>query len=205
MNILHLDSSILGKQSVSRELSAQIVASLTAENPNASVTHRDLAAEPIDHLSIDALSAAQLEAEQRSPAQRDAFALNETLLAELFAADVLVVGLPLYNLGIPSQLKAWIDRVAQSGRTFRYTDQGPEGLVTGKRVILASARGGVYSQGPAANMEHQESHLLAVFGLLGLTDVEVVRAEGVNMGEEYKAQALDGAHERIAALVAEPA
>ncbi|MDB2448763.1 FMN-dependent NADH-azoreductase [bacterium] len=197
MNILHLDSSILGGQSVSRQLSAQVVARLTSHNPGAQVVHRDLAAEPIAHLDMTALSAAQVPAEQRSAAQTAQFELTETLLNELFAADVIVIGLPFYNFGMPSQLKAWIDRIAQAGRTFRYTENGPEGLVTGKKVILASSRGGVYSEGPAAAMEHQESHLAAVFGLLGLSDVVTVRAEGVNMGDDFKTQALAAAGEQI--------
>ncbi|WP_108124041.1 FMN-dependent NADH-azoreductase [Saccharospirillum mangrovi] len=197
MNILHLDSSILGGLSVSRQLSAQVVARLAAQNPGAQIVHRDLVAEPIAHLDMTALSATQVPADQHSPEQAAQFALTETLLNELFAADVIVIGLPFYNFGMPTQLKAWIDRIAVSGRTFRYTESGPEGLVTGKKVILASSRGGVYSEGPRVAMEHQESHLATVFGLLGLTDVSTVRAEGVNMGEEFKNQALAAAGEQI--------
>lgn len=200
MNILHLDSSILGEQSVSRQLSRQVVARLQSEHKNAQVVYRDLVSTPIDHLDMAALSAAQVPADQRSVEQAAQFKLTETLLDELFSADVIVIGLPFYNFGMPSQLKAWIDRIAQSGRTFRYTENGPEGLVTGKKVILASSRGGVYSEGPAAGMEHQESHLAAVFGLLGLTDVVTVRAEGVNMGEAFKTQALNAASEQISQL-----
>ncbi|PTY37985.1 FMN-dependent NADH-azoreductase [Saccharospirillum sp. MSK14-1] len=197
MNILHLDSSILGDQSVSRQLSRQVVERLRQQHEAAQVTYRDLVANAIPHLDMASLSAGQVPADQRNTDQSAQFELTETLLNELFSADVIVIGLPFYNFGMPSQLKAWIDRIAQSGRTFRYTENGPEGLVTGKKVILASSRGGVYSQGPASAMEHQESHLTSVFGLLGLSDVVTVRAEGVNMGDDFKNQALAAAGEQI--------
>jgi FMN-dependent NADH-azoreductase len=126
--------------------------------------------------------------------------VSEALVSQFLAADVIVVGAPLYNFSIPSQLKAWIDRIAQAGRTFKYTDKGPVGLAGGKTVIVASTRGGVYSTSDAGNaMEHQESYLKTVFGFFGISDVRFVRAEGLAMGDAPKAQALAAAQAEILA------
>ncbi|MEO5670490.1 MAG: NAD(P)H-dependent oxidoreductase, partial [Ramlibacter sp.] len=126
--------------------------------------------------------------------QRRENAISEQLVSQFLAADVVVVGAPMYNFSVPSQLKAWIDRVAQAGRTFTYTDKGPKGLASGKTVIVASSRGGVYSTNPAlAGLDHQESYLKTVFGFFGITDIRFVRAEGVAMGDAAKAQALSAA------------
>lgn len=182
MNLLHIDSSIFGDNSVSRQLSAEIVAAERARRPDLVVTHRDLGATPLQHLTAAHLGAAP---------DTDA-AEGQAALAEFLAADVIVIGAPMYNFGIPSQLKAWIDRVAIAGKTFRYTANGPEGLAGGKRVIVASARGGVYSTTLAA-MDHQESYLRTVMGFLGITEVSFIRAEGVAMGPEQKARAIEAA------------
>ena len=193
--LLHIDSSILGGNSVSRQLTAQIVAAWRASHPATEVSYLDLAVDTPSHLSAESLGfrmpagAAELNAVQ----QREN-AISEALVAQFLAADVVVVGAPLYNFAIPTQLKAWIDRVAQVGRTFTYTDKGPVGLAGGKTVIVASARGGVYSTSDAGNaMEHQESYLKTVFGFFGVTDVRFVRAEGLAMGEAAKAAALAAA------------
>ena len=181
MKLLHIDSSPLGTQSVSRELTRRTVAQWQQSHPGTVVEHLDLAADAPTHLNMDSLG----------------FRLG---------LDVVVVGAPMYNFSIPSQLKAWIDRVAQAGRTFKYTDQGPVGLAAGKTVIVVSSRGGAYAANPAlAFLDHQESYLKAVFGFFGITDVRVVRAEGVAMGEAAKASAIASAEADIRAHAAEAA
>ncbi|EGN75426.1 acyl carrier protein phosphodiesterase [Idiomarina sp. A28L] len=200
MNILHIQAGIFGDQSVSRQLSDKIVARLTAQNTDAKVIVRDLINTPINHLDAEILLAGGTAEAERSERQVSELALTEKLLEELFAADVIVISAPMYNFSIPTQLKAWIDRIAQAGRTFRYTESGAEGLVLGKKVYIASARGGIYSEGPAVGMEHQESFLQGVLGFIGITDVTTVRAEGVNLGEEPRANAIAAASEEITAL-----
>lgn len=193
--LLHIDSSILGSNSVSRQLTAQIVASWRAAHPATEVSYLDLAVDTPSHLSVESLgfrmpasAAAFTDAQQRENA------ISEALVAQFLAADVVVIGAPLYNFAIPSQLKSWIDRIAQVGRTFTYTDKGQVGLAGGKTVIVASARGGVYSTSEAGNaMEHQESYLKTMLGFLGVTDVRFVRAEGLAMGEAAKTAALAAA------------
>ena len=207
MKLLHIDSSILGTSSVSRQLTERIAAQWRATHPGTTVDYLDLAASAPTHLSAEALGF-RLPAgtEGLTDAQRRENAVSETLVSQFLAADVIVVGAPLYNFSIPSQLKAWIDRIAQVGRTFKYTDKGPVGLAGGKTVIVASSRGGVYSTSDAGNaMEHQESYLKTVFGFFGITDVRFVRAEGVAMGDAPKAQALTAAEAQILALTAAPA
>lgn len=198
MKLLHIDSSILADHSVSRQLTRQIVAEWQTQHPGTSVDYLDLAVDTPSHLSSDALGFRLGADAELTDVQRRENALSEQLVSQFLAADVIVVGAPLYNFSIPSQLKAWIDRVAQVGRTFKYTDKGAVGLATGKTVIVASSRGGVYStsdQGRA--LEHQESYLQTVFGFFGITDVRFVRAEGVNMGEAAKAAALESARSDI--------
>lgn len=202
MKILHLDSSILGQGSVSRLLSAEIVARLKAETPAASITYRDLAAEPVPHLSGAYLAAGGVAADQRSAdIQRD-LDLGDAIMAEFLGADVVVIGAPMYNFSVSSQLKAWIDRVAVKGKTFTYSEKGPEGLVGGKKVIVASSRGGIYSSGPGAAIDHQEPYLRAVFGFFGITDLDYIRAEGVNYGPEQREQAIGAARAGIGELKA---
>lgn len=193
MKLLHLDASSLGQHSVSRELSAAIVDQLAREIPSLQITYRDLTAQPLPHWTpvLDAESAA---------AQ-----LGQQVMDEFKAADVIVIGAPMYNFSIPSQLKAWIDRIVVAGQTFRYTENGPQGLATGKRVILASSRGGVYSSGPAAGLDFQENYLRAVLGFIGITDVEFVRAEGVNMSAEHKVKAVASARDSIGTLITKAA
>jgi FMN-dependent NADH-azoreductase len=186
MKLLHLDASALGSHSVSRGLTAAIVAELTSNNPDTEVIYHDLAANPLPHWTpvADASDPAAVQGSQ--------------MIEEFLAADVIVIGAPMYNFTIPSQLKAWIDRVAVAGKSFRYTANGPEGLAGGKRLIIVSSRGGVYSQGSAAQpMDFQEPYLRALFGFLGITDIEFVRAEGVNLGEENKVASLKSAHASI--------
>lgn len=202
--ILHVDSSPLGTVSVTRQLTASIVEALIKADPAASVVTRDVAANPPAHLDAELLPVLKLGVvDGLSERQREELALTNALLDEFLAADVVVVGAPMYNFSVPTQLKAWIDRLAQAGRTFRYTEKGPEGLAGGKRVIVASGRGGVYSTNPAlAGLDHQEAYLRSVFGFFGITDVSFVRAEGVSMGPEAKDKALAGAAKVIEELIA---
>jgi len=194
MKLLHVDSSILGAYSASRELSADIVAQWVHKHPGTRVEHLDLAVHAPSHFGADAIAIKGVAQPEPTEAQRAENALSEQLLTQFLAADVIVIGAPLYNFSIPTQLKAWIDRLAQPGRTFHYIDKGPEGLATGKTVIVASTRGGVYatSEGGQA-MEHQESYLKVVLGFFGITDVRIVRAEGLAMGDEAKAAAMRAA------------
>lgn len=195
MQVLHIDSSILGDASASRILTAAIVDTLRSENPDAAVVRRDLAVEAIPHL--DGAIAAGFRAtgaDGFDDATRAEHARSEALVNELLASDVIVVGAPMYNFSVPSQLKAWIDRVAQAGRTFKYSETGPVGLAGGKKVIVASTRGGMYSAGPAVAMDFQEAYLKTVFGFFGITDVQFVRAERLGMGPDARTQAMEAAH-----------
>jgi len=202
MQVLHLDSSALGAASVSRQLTSGIVARQRALHPDAQVVHRDLAADPVLHLT-GAHMAARMGATSDDATLTADLVKGNAYMDELFAADVLVIGAPMYNLSIPTPLKAWIDRVAVAGKTFRYTATGPEGLLKGKRAFIASARGGVYSAGsPAAALEHQESYLVGLLAFLGVTDVTIVRAEGIAFGPEAKDAAIAHALEDIAAIAA---
>ena len=203
--LLHIDASILAGNSVSRQLTAQIVDSWRASHPGTEVSYLDLAVDAPSHLSADSLGFRMPADGALSEVQQRENAVSEALVSQFLASDVIVIGAPLYNFSIPTQLKAWIDRLAQAGRTFKYTDKGPVGLAGGKTVIVASSRGGVYSTSDAGNAtEHQESYLKVVFGFFGITDVRFVRAEGVAMGDAAKAAALSAADLDIKA-VATPA
>lgn len=201
--ILHIDSSILGGYSVSRTLTNDIVAKQLALHPGARVIRRDLVVDATLHLSDAHLAVFQGGAVS-SPALGEDIAVGGAYVDDLFAADVIVIGAPMYNFSVPSQLKAWIDRVCVAGRTFHYTANGPEGLLPkGKKVIIASTRGGVYTgDSPAAALEHHETYLRGVLGFIGLTDVTVIRAEGLALGDEPKAAAIAQAKAQIEALAA---
>jgi FMN-dependent NADH-azoreductase len=203
VKLLHIDSSILGSNSVSRTLSAQIVARQAALHPGIVVVYRDLAADAALHLSDGHLAAWQGNPVADAAIGKDV-ALGGSYVEELIASDIIVIGAPMYNFTVPSQLKAWVDRITVAGKTFRYTEDGPESLLPkGKKVFIASARGGIYAPGaPAAAMEHHESYLTAVLGFIGLNDVTVVRAEGVGLSAEARAGALAKARASIEALAA---
>ena len=207
MKLLHIDSSPLGAQSVSRDLTRRIVARWQASHPGTEVERLDLAMDAPGHLDANSLAFGRgVDGEGLTALQKQENGRTERLLTQFLGADVIVVGAPMYNFSVPSQLKAWIDRVAQAGRTFKYTEQGPVGLAAGKTVIVASSRGGVYSSNPSlAFLDHQESYLKAVFGFFGITDVRFVRAEGVAMGESAKATAIASAEADIRAHVVEAA
>lgn len=197
MNILHVDSGILGDHSVSRRLTAAVAAQIKAEQPAATITYRDLVANPLPHLSGAHLTAANARPEEVHAQIAAEVAESKVVLDEFLAADTIILGAPMYNFSLPSQLKAWIDRVAVAGKTFRYTAEGPEGLAKGKKVIIVSTRGGHYSAGPAVAMDHQESYLKVVLGFFGITDVELVRAEGLNLSPDSKIEAISEAERTI--------
>ncbi|WP_295474753.1 FMN-dependent NADH-azoreductase [uncultured Pseudomonas sp.] len=191
MNILHIDSSILGEHSVSRELSQQVVNALRAATPASQVTYRDLAAVEPGHFSAASLAAAGTPEAQRSAAQQQEVLGNSAILDEFLRADLLVIGAPMYNFTIPSQLKAWYDRIAVAGTTFRYTETGPQGLCGGKKVFVVSTAGGLHV-GQPTGVGHEEL-LKVLFGFLGITDVQFIRAHGLAYGEQPRAQALQAA------------
>jgi FMN-dependent NADH-azoreductase len=180
MKLLHIDSGIQGEQSASRAISAAIVAQLAQDDPSIEVMHRDLVAAPIGHLLPGDLAGEETQA----------------VLGEFLAADIVVIGTGLYNFAIPTQLKAWIDRILIPGQTFRYGANGPEGLAGAKHVFIALARGGVYAPGsPMAALEHAEAYLRTIFGFIGVAPRFIV-AEGLALGEESRAAAIAGALDR---------
>ena len=186
MKLLHIDSSILGQDSASRELGAAIVARWQAGQPGLEVTYRDLAASPVPHLGAGSLAGSD----------PDEAALAAAMMDEFLAADVVVLGAPMYNFGIPSQLKAWIDRIAVRGKTFHYTASGPEGLAGGKRVIVAGSYGGFHPADGPSNFV--EPYLRFMFRFFGIEDVEFVTAEGLAVSPAQREQSLRAAHARIA-------
>lgn len=192
MNILHIDSSVLGDNSASRGLTAEVVSRL--KRSGADVRYLDLAANPFPHFTMATLGALMTPAEQRTPEQQAEAALSDKAVDDLFWADTVVIGVPMYNFSIPSQLKTWIDRITMAGRTFRYTANGPEGLAGGRTVILVSTRGGLYGAASgAAHMEHQTSYLKSVLGFLGVTDIRIVEAEGLKVSPESAQAAIAAA------------
>jgi FMN-dependent NADH-azoreductase len=203
MQLLHIDSSVLGPNSASRALSAEIVSRQGALHPGMNVMHRDLAADAALHLSSAHLAAWQGGAVEDAVLGAD-LAKGGAYLDELLGADIIVIGAPMYNFSIPSQLKAWIDRVVIAGKTFRYGANGAEGLLSkNTKVFIASSRGNVYAAGsPAAALEHHESYLTGVLSFIGLTDVTIVRAEGLAFGPEAKDAAMSKARANIAAIAA---
>jgi FMN-dependent NADH-azoreductase len=200
MQLLHVDSSILGANSASRQLTADVVEAERRRVPGLTVVYRDLAADPLGHISGGHLGPAQGAGDELPEELRRDVALGQAALAEFLASDIVVVGAPMYNFTIPSQLKSWIDRITVAGQTFKYGPQGVEGLAGGKKVIIVSTRGGLYGSGtPMGLFDHQEPYLKNLFGFLGITDISVVRAEGLAMGDN-RAASMDAAHSAIAAM-----
>lgn len=184
MKLLHIDSSALGAHSVTRELSAAVVARWKDTVPELAVEYRDLDANPLPHLTGRSLAKADpVEAAEA-----------EQILEQFLQADVIVLGAPMYNFSIPSTLKAWIDRVAVAGKTFRYTEAGPEGLAKGKRAVVVSGRGGLHTNTPS---DFQETYLRHVLGFIGIADVEFVRAEGLSLSPQHRTDAIAAAHQSI--------
>jgi FMN-dependent NADH-azoreductase len=196
-NLLVINSSAAGEASVSRALVAKVVAGLVAQSQS-TVVERDLAAQPVPHLGADTLAGFGTPS---TAAQIEARRLSDELVAELFAADTVVIGAPMYNFGITSTLKAWFDHVLRAGVTFRYTETGPEGLLAGRKAIVVLSRGGVYGEGAAQAMDSQEPHLRTLLGFVGITDVTFVRAEGLAMGHDPRAESIARAHAAVAELV----
>jgi FMN-dependent NADH-azoreductase len=196
--VLVLNSSVSGDASVSRELVQSVVDRLT--RPGVAITERDLGADPIPHLTPATVGTVR-GADPITPVEVEARALADGLIAELKASDVLVIGAPMYNFAIPTGLKAWFDHVLRAGATFRYSEAGPEGLVTGKKAIVVLSRGGLYSEGPAVGLDFQEPHLRTLLGFMGVTDVTFVRAEKLGFGPDAVAKAKADAKAKIGEIV----
>ncbi len=201
-NVLYINSSVRSSGSLSRQLSAEFVAKWKANHPADTIVERDLAAKPVPHLNEEMIGAFFTAPDQHNAVQAQTIKTSDELVAELEAADVIVIGAPMYNFSVPSTLKAYIDHVARAGRTFKYTETGPVGLLGGKKVYVFTASGGVYSEGPAAAYDFLATYLRAVLGFLGLTDVNFIRAEGVALGEQAVADTLAKGRQSIDALAA---
>jgi FMN-dependent NADH-azoreductase len=200
VKLLHIDASIQAANSASRQLSAAVVTRLRSNTPDLEVIYRDLAATPLTHLSGAHLAAAQGATPESPNLQQDLVAA-QAVLEEFLAADIVVIGAPMYNFTIPTQLKAWIDRIVVAGKTFRYGAEGPVGLASDKRVIIAISRGGLYGPGaPAAVLEHLESYLRGVFGFIGVANPELIVAEGLMVGTAQREQSMQRALRAAAAL-----
>ena len=201
-NILIIDSAATGEASVSRRITSAAAEAVLRRDPAARIVRRDIGAEPIPHLTeatVPAIRAGLTETEE----SRQALALSDRLIAELKEADVVVIGAPMYNFGMPSTLKAWFDHVLRARVTFRYTENGPEGLLKGKKAVVVETRAGLYSEGPAAALDNQEPHLRTLLGFMGFEDVTFVRAEKLAFGPEAAAAAVAEAIEQLEDLAAE--
>ncbi|WP_166362400.1 FMN-dependent NADH-azoreductase [Pseudomonas akapageensis] len=195
MKLLHIDSSILGDNSASRQLSRSVVEAWQAAEPGSKVTYRDLAADALSHFSAATLVAAGTPDELRDAAQKHEAQLSADTLQEFLDADAVVIAAPMYNFSVPTQLKAWIDRIAIAGKTFRYTEAGPEGLCGGKKVVIVSTSGGLHA-GQPTGVGHEE--FLKVFlGFIGITDIEIVRAHGLAYGDDMRNKAMSDAQVQI--------
>ena len=200
--ILYVRSSLFADTSVSNQLADEYLVHLTAQYPHSEITTLDLAAEPLPHLGEAEFSAWLVPEAERTPEQQQLAARSDRLIDQLYEHDTLVLAVPMYNLGIPSTLKAWIDRIARAGKTFRYTADGPQGLVQGMTAHLVFARGGEYRGTP---LDNQAGHLQSVLGLVGITAIRSVYAEGLNMGEARREQGLAEARNAMQSLLAEAA
>ncbi|WP_376985298.1 FMN-dependent NADH-azoreductase [Bosea sp. R86505] len=196
-HLLVINSSAAGVASVSKQLIDETVARLRAAKPSLVVVERDLGANPVPHLTTDSTAAIR-GAEPANDAQRAAKALSDALVAELKAADTVIIGAPMYNFGIPSTLKSWFDHVLRAGVTFKYGETGPVGLLEGKRAIVVESRGGIYSSGPTQSLDSQEPHLRTMLGFIGISDVTFVRAEKLGYGPEAREQAINDAKAELA-------
>jgi FMN-dependent NADH-azoreductase len=197
--ILQINSSLSGEQGASSKLASRFVASLLEREPGSRRILRDLATDPLPHLSAERFQAFTTPAAERSESQRREVAESDALIAELREADVIVFGLPMYNFGIPSTLKAYFDHVARAGETFRYTPQGPVGLLGGRKAYILATRGGRYAGTP---MDSQTAYVKQFLGFIGIDDVEFVYAEGLALGDEQREAALAGAGDEITRLAA---
>ena len=197
--LLKINASLFSTQGQSSQLAERFVAARLAATPGLKVISRDLGAEPVPHLDAARFLSFLAKPEERSAEQQAVVAYSDALIEEIRQADEIVIGLPMYNFGVPSTLKAWFDHIARAGVTFRYTATGPEGLLTGKKVTIFAARGGLYAGTPK---DSQTTYVRDFLAFIGITDVEFVYAEGLNMGDESKAAALTAAHGKLAELAA---
>jgi len=197
--LLKINASLFSTQGQSSQLAERFVAARLAATPGLKVISRDLGAEPVPHLDAARFLSFLAKPEERSAEQQAVVAYSDALIEELRQADEIVIGLPMYNFGVPSTLKAWFDHIARAGVTFRYTATGPEGLLTGKKVTIFAARGGLYAGTPK---DSQTTYVRDFLAFIGITDVEFVYAEGLNMGDESKTAALSAAHGKLAELAA---
>lgn len=193
--VLVIESSARQQGSVSRDLTQQFIANWQAAHPSDQVQVRDLAIDPVPHLDATLLGGWMTPSEQQSEAEKAALARSNQLTDELLAADVLVLAAPMYNFAIPSTLKAWLDHVLRAGVTFKYTDTGPQGLLTGKRAFVLTARGGIYA---GSGLDHQEPYLRQALAFIGIHDVQFIHAEGLNMGAEFSEKGLAQAKAKLA-------
>lgn len=199
--ILHINSSVRNTDSISRKVTREFLNKWQANEPKAVIVERDLAAHPLPHLTENTLGAFFTPVEQRTPEQAQIAQLSDTLVQELFDADVIVIGAPMYNFSITSGLKAWVDHVARAGVTFKYGAQGPVGLLTGKKVYIFTSSGGVYSAGPAQGMDFLATYLRTVLGFIGLSDITFIASEGLAMGELGVNKALEQTSKTINELL----
>ena len=193
--LLVVESSARQQGSISRQLTAEFLQRWQASHPADQIVQRDLASTVLPHLDTDLLGGWMKSAAEQTSAEQAALARSNELTEELLAADVLVLAAPMYNFGIPSTLKAWLDHVLRAGVTFKYTETGPQGLLSGKRAIVLTARGGVYAGGP---LDHQEPYLRQALAFIGIHDVQFIHAEGLNMGDEFQQRGLATARQAIA-------
>ena len=194
--LLIIDSAATGDASVSRRLTGELAGGMQARDPSVEIVRRDIGSDPIPHLTAETVPAIRAGIVE-SEAAREALALSDALVDELRQADVIVIGAPMYNFGIPSTLKAWFDHVLRARVTFRYTEAGPEGLLKGKKAIVVESRAGLYSEGPSAGMDSQEPHLRTLLSFIGLDDVTFVRAEKLAFGPEAAEASIAGAGEEL--------
>ena len=192
---LILDSAVTGEASISRRLTAAFADELRRRDPTVQIVSRDLGANPVPHLLPETV--AGIRSTATTEAEKAALALSDELVDELRETDLLVIGAPMYNFGIPSALKSWFDYILRAGVTFRYTENGPEGLLPVKKAVVIETRGGLYSEGPAVAMDSQEPHLRTLLGFMGVSDVIFVRAEKLGFGPEAVQEAVDGAIEEL--------
>jgi FMN-dependent NADH-azoreductase len=197
--ILIVTSSANGAESISSQLAETHAAQLAAAHPGARIVRRDVGAEPVPHLTSATVAA--IKGIPESDAEIEARALSDVLVAELADADLVVIASPMYNFGMSSTLKAWFDHVLRAGVTFRYGENGPEGLLAGKKAVLIQSRGGLYSEGPAAAMDGQEPHIRTMLGFMGITDVTIVRAEKLAFGPEAAEASIAAANEALGATL----
>ncbi|ULR30191.1 NAD(P)H-dependent oxidoreductase [Dickeya fangzhongdai] len=202
MKILHIDSSILDDGSVTRQISADVIAQLIKHYPQATVSYRDVVKHEIRHLT-GAIAAGfrQIASASVDSSTLQEHMISEQLVSEFLTNDVIVIGAPMYNFSVSSQLKSWLDRIAQAGRTFKYTEKGPVGLSGGRTIIVVSARGGFYTEQPFAGMDFQERYLQAFFRFLGINDIYFIRAEGASKGDEIKNHEIQNAKASIQTII----